>query len=248
MDLELPLPPLQFGYVLTAALLAAFVAGLAGFAFGLIAAGLWLYVLTPLQMTTLIVALGLLVQGAAVWRLRRAIRLSRLWPFLIGAVLGAPLGAELLRWADPATMRRVVGLSIALFALYSLARPKLPATSRGGRAADGGVGALSGALGGATGLGGILPTIWCGLRGWPKDEQRAVFQPTAVAVFLMTLAWLGGAGEFGRDTAVLLAAGAPVTLVGTWLGLRAFGRLDEAAFRKVVLWLLLSSGAVLAFT
>jgi hypothetical protein len=32
---------------------------------------------------------------------------------------------------------------------------------------------------------------------------------------------------------------------GTWLGLKLFGRLDEAGFRRVVLALLLLSGAVL---
>ncbi len=38
-----------------------------GFAFGLVAASIWLYILTPLQTATLIVAFGLIVQGYAVW-------------------------------------------------------------------------------------------------------------------------------------------------------------------------------------
>src|SRR5215470_3965588 len=39
------------------------ITALAGFAFGIIAAGPWLHVLTPSQTTALIVAYGLLVQG-----------------------------------------------------------------------------------------------------------------------------------------------------------------------------------------
>jgi uncharacterized membrane protein YfcA len=39
--------------------------------------------------------------------------------------------------------------------------------------------------------------------------------------------------------------GLPALFAGTWLGLRLFGRLNEAAFRKVVLMLLLASGIVL---
>ena len=35
---------------------ASFVTGLSGFAFGLVAAAIWLYALTPIQTTTLIVA------------------------------------------------------------------------------------------------------------------------------------------------------------------------------------------------
>ena len=38
-----------------------------------------------------------------------------------------------------------------------------------------------------TGLAGIVTVIWTGIRGWSRDEQRAVFQPTAVASFLMII-------------------------------------------------------------
>ena len=37
----------------------------------------------------------------------------------------------------------------------------------------------------------------------------------------------------------------PALLAGSWLGLKLFGRLDEAMFRKVVLVLLLISGVTL---
>jgi uncharacterized membrane protein YfcA len=45
--------------------------------------------------------------------------------------------------------------------------------------------------------------------------------------------------------AKLFAFGLPVLLASTWLGLKLFGRLDEAGFRRVVLILLLVSGAAL---
>jgi uncharacterized membrane protein YfcA len=41
-----------------------------------------------------------------------------------------------------------------------------------------------------------------------------------------------------------LAISLPALLAGSWLGLKLFGRLDEASFRKIVL-VLLASGAVL---
>jgi hypothetical protein len=223
---------------------ASLVAGLAGFAFGLVAAALWLHVLTPVQTTALIVALGLLVQGFSVWKLRHALDLRRLLPFVIGGALGVPIGAELLRWASPPLLRAGVGAVLITFSLYSLARPTLHPVA-GGRAADGGVGFFSGVLGSMTGLGGILPTIWCGLRGWPKDEQRAVFQPIAVVIFAMTALWFGGTGLLTVETLWLFAVGLPAVLAGMWLGLALYGKLDEAGFRKVVLALLLASGVVL---
>ena len=112
----------------------------------------------------------------------------------------------------------------------------------GGAPADIGAGFLNGVLGGATGLAGIVATIWCQLRGGPKDRQRAVFQPVSVATFALSAAWLGGRGAISRDVAWLFALGLPVLLAGTWLGLRFYGRLDEAQFRKVVLVLVAASG------
>jgi uncharacterized protein len=104
---------------------------------------------------------------------------------------------------------------------------------------------LGGVLGGASGLAGIIVTIWSGLRGWPKDEQRAVFQPVAVATFAMIALWLGGVGLVTQETTLLFAIGLPAILVGMWAGLKLYGKLNDAGFRKVVLALLLISGATL---
>jgi uncharacterized protein len=56
---------------------------------------------------------------------------------------------------------------------------------------------------------------------------------------------LGTTGAITNDAAKLFLMGLPVLLAGTWLGLKLYGYLDETAFRKVVLALLLISGAVL---
>jgi len=132
-----------------------------------------------------------------------------------------------------------------IYSLYALARPALKSFTGAPALADAGVGFLSGILGGSTGLGGILPTIWCGLRGWKSDAQRAVFQPVAVAIFIMTALWLGARGSISRVTVELFLFGLPVLLAGTWLGLRLYGKLDPAGFRKMVLALLLASGLAL---
>ena len=220
---------------------AALVTGVAGFAFGIVAAAVWLHFLSPAQTTALIVAYGLIVQGISVWKLRRSIRLMRLIPFLLGGAIGVPIGVELLGWTSSATLRLSVGIVLIFFSLYSLVRPQVaPVTA--GKAIDGAIGVLNGIVGGATGLAGIALTIWCTLRGWPRDEQRTVFQPVGVAVFLMTGFWLGGTGLIGADTLRLFVIGLPVLLAGTWVGLRLYARLDEAGFRKVVLGLLLISG------
>jgi uncharacterized protein len=149
-----------------------------------------------------------------------------------------------LSHADPRYLRLGIGAVLILFSLY---RPTIKPIKAGAMVGDLGAGFLNGVLGGATGLAGIVAVIWCQLRGWAKDQQRAVFQPVGVAAFAMSAAWLGGQGSISREVIRLFVVALPVVLAGTWLGLKFYGRLDEAQFRKVVLVLLLASGAVLLF-
>jgi uncharacterized membrane protein YfcA len=236
---------LDIGIFLIATFIGALIVGVTGFAFGLVAAALWLHILTPIQTATLIIAFGLIVQGYAVIRLRRALNWHRLWPFILGAAFGVPAGVFVLGWADPAYVRAATGAFLIVYSLYALLRPTLKPVTHGGAAADAGVGFLNGVLGGMTGLAGILVTIWCTVRGWPKDEQRAVFQPVGVAIFVMSAAWLGAKGALSGDIAKLFLIGLPALALGTWLGFKLYGRLDDATFRKAVLVLLLISGATL---
>ena len=238
-------PWLHYALFLVATFAASLVAGLSGFAFGLIAAAAWLHFLTPIQTATLIIAFGLLVQGISVWKLRHALDWRRLWPFVVGAAVGVPLGVAILDWADARQVQIGVGAFLVLYGIYSLARPTLGPVRVGGAALDSGVGFLNGVLAGVTGLAGILVVIWCGLRGWPKDVQRGVFQPAGVATFAMTALWLGAKGAIATDTLTLFLIGLPVLLAGTWLGLKLYGRIDEAGFRRIVLVLLLLSGFML---
>jgi uncharacterized protein len=237
--------PLDIVLFVAATFAASFVAGLAGFAFGLVAMAIWLHLLTPTQTAILIMFYALIVQGYAVWKLRRALKPRRLLPFVIGGLLGVPLGLELLWVAPAASMRVGIGVFMVAFSLYNLFKPTISPLKGERPFADGSIGVLSGIIGGATGLATILPTIWSTLRGWPKDEQRAVFQPVGVALFLTMAVWLGGAGTIDGATLRLFLIGLPAVLAGTWAGLKLYGRLDEAGFRRIVLILLLVAGLAL---
>jgi uncharacterized membrane protein YfcA len=224
---------------------AALITGVAGFAFGIVAAAVWLHFLPPAQAASLIIAYGLIVQAVAVWKLRRSLQWRRLVPFLLGGAIGVPLGVELVRWLPAPDLRLAIGGLLVIFSLYNLFRPKLAPVTEAGPMADAAVGVVNGVIGGATGLAGIAMVVWSGLRGWSPPEQRAVFQPVGVAVFLMAGSWLGGTGMIGGDTIRLFLLGLPALAIGTWAGLKLFGRLDETKFRRLVLVLLLLSGVSL---
>src|SRR5260370_40539291 len=113
-----------------ATFVASFVAGFAGFAFGIVAAAVWLHFLSPGQSAALIVVFGLMVQGVAVWKLRRAVKLGRLAPLLIGGVIGVPIGAELLSWASPAALGVAIGDILVFFSPYGFGRTELGSANR----------------------------------------------------------------------------------------------------------------------
>jgi hypothetical protein len=160
----------------------AFVTGLAGFAFGIVAAAVWLPFLSPAQAAALIVAFVLIVQGVSVCKLRRAIKWARLLPFLLGGAIEVPIGANCCagRRRAPAQGGRRDPRAVQLVQPRP-PEPRLDGARRGRRRWRGRD--LNGVIGGATGLAGIAAVIWCSPRGWPPAEQRAVFQPSGVAVF-----------------------------------------------------------------
>lgn len=220
------------------------VSGLAGFAMGLVMSGIWLHILTPAQTAALIVGYGILVQSYSIWKLRHALNWRTVAPFIAGGVIGVPLGAALLTYMNPSYLRTGVGVLLVAYSSFFLLRPTVH-TVRTDLRADFGIGIVNGILGGMTGLAGPIITIWCQLRGWRKDEQRAIFQPVILAAFVLTAASLTVNGTITLELIKIYLMGLPVLIAGVWLGLRLYGHLDEAAFRKVILYLLLLSGLVL---
>jgi len=239
--------PADLALYLVGAAIAAFVAGLAGFAFALLSAPLWLHVLPPVEVTALIVAYGVVIQTYALWGLRRAIRLDLLWPFLLGGAIGVPIGTWVVDIADPAAFKLGVGIFLVAYSAFQLARPRLATVAWGGPPADGAVGFVGGVLGGMAGFSGVLVTLWCGLRGWPKDVQRAVFQPYILVTHSLTLATLWLRGAIGDDVPEYFLIGLVVVLVAMGLGFRFYRSISEQGFRRLVLWLLLVSGLSLVF-
>ena len=236
------------GAVLSVFLLTTFlgglVNGLAGFALGLVAAGIWLHILTPVQTAALIVGYGFVLQCYGTWKLRHVLRWRTVAPFILGGTAGVPIGAALLTYIDPDYMRIGIGVLLIAYSGYSFARPYLK-PMHAGFAVETGVGFLNGVLGGLTGLTGPIITMWCQLRGWPKDVQRSIYQPVILIAFAMAGISLAATGNVTVEIAKLFFYGLPALAAGQWVGLKLYGHLDEAAFRKAVLALLLLSGLVL---
>jgi len=226
---------------LLAAFLGGLTSGVSGFAMGLVVSGVWLHIVTPGQNALLIVLCGLVTQGSGIWRVRHAIDWRAVLPFIVGGAIGVPAGTALLTLTDQGTVRLTIGVLLVLYSVYMLARPALKPV-HGGTPAEFGVGVTNGLIGGLTGLGGIAVTIWCQLRGGPKDAQRAIFQPVMFTTFAMSAVSFGFTGAYTLETMKLYALALPALVIGTWCGIKLYGKLDDAAFRRVILILLLAAG------
>ncbi|HTM72871.1 MAG TPA: sulfite exporter TauE/SafE family protein [Pseudolabrys sp.] len=234
----------QLALFLIATYFGGLTSGLSGFAMGLVVSGVWLHLVSPQQNALLIVLCGIVTQGSGIWRVRHAISWPAVAPYIIGSALGIPVGIAMVTTVDPKTIRFGIGVLLLAYSLYSLFRPALK-PPKASLSADLGVGVLNGLIGGLTGLGGVAVTVWCQLRGGKKDELRAIFQPVLFATFVMTTIAFAFAGTFTVETLKLYGFALPVLVAGIWSGFALYGKLDDAAFRKVILVLLLASGVAL---
>src|SRR5215212_5037181 len=210
-------------FFVAAAFFGGLTSGVSGFAMGLVVSGVWLHIIAPDQNALLIVLCGLVTQGSGIWRVRHSMSWPKVLPFIIGGAIGVPLGTALLTTVNQETVRITMGVLLVLYSLYGLLRPQL--------------GPVKGSLPADVG-GGVAN----GLRGGPKDAQRAIFQPVMFMTFVMTAVSLAVAGAYTVEAMKLYALALPALCVGIWCGIKLYGKLDDAAFRRVILILLLASG------
>src|ERR1700687_4593776 len=239
---------LAFVLLFLGALAGGFVTGLAGFGTGLMALGIWLYVLPPSIVVPLVLICSIVAQTSTLPAFRRHIDFKLVWPFLIGGLAGVPLGTMLVAHADPRIFKLSVGVLLLVFptALYFNRTPL--ALSFGGLSADAGIGFAGGILGGLAGLSGPLPILWASVRGWGKDERRGVFQVFNWTVLSASLCLQAATGLVTREVLWFALLALPATIFGAWLGTRTYHALSDRNFRDVVLGLLFLSGVGLVWS
>lgn len=228
--------------IVAGAALAGFVQGLTGFAYGLTAMAFWAWFLEPHLAAVLVVAGSLTGQLINALSVQRGFNARLLGPFLLGGLAGLPLGVWVLPMLDAALFNAGLGLFLLCWCPAMLLSGRLPVLRGGGPLGDGLAGSLGGFMGGMGGFTGVIPTLWCTLRGLPKDEQRALIQNFNLVMLLVTLLsyLLSGIVTRTMIPPLLLVVGA--MLVPTWIGARLYDSRSEQAYRRLVLGLLTFSG------
>ena len=228
---------------------AGLISGLVGFGFGLVGAAV-LWILPPREGIPLLMLLSACSQILSISQLRSTMPpLSAWWPqgpapCILAGILGVPAGLWLLSNLNSNLLCSLIGLMIMAYAFWMILRPSGMLPLRRTLSGALGVGLLGGVVGGFCGSPGPVMVIWSNLIGATKEQQRATVQPFILAMQLMALlVFVIRGGVFSGCLGIIWVCSFIVILITTRLGVMAFQRLSNVAYNRLVMILLIISGA-----
>ena len=230
--------------------LSGLMSGLSGFGFSAIGA-LSLWLLPPKLGVPLLMSLSTANQLMSLGQLKRDLRPIREWwpdgpaPYLVGGVLGVPVGLTILHSLPTEVLMVVFGAFLLGYAAYSLFKPdSLHIKTKEPPFYSGVIGFFGGLIGGFTAFPGAPVVVWTGLRQLPKHEGRSIVQPFILGMQIVSLSLLAiqHPETFSPRFWMLLAVTIPVVLPGTLLGVNHYRGISDINFRKVTFLLLGVSG------
>lgn len=211
-----------------------------GFGLGLIAMPLLSERLDPVHAAMLVALIALTAEPIILLRYRGALRWRAIMRLLVGSLVGIPLGVLIISRIDSAILLAILGVVVVGYALYGLLNLRLPTLRSEWWGI--GFGLTSGVLSGAFNTGGPPYIIFGTCRRWQPDEFKANLQTLfLVSSVVVTTAHIAAGhltGDVLRGYAVSLPALLIAAIVGFWLS----RRINAAAFRRIVLVLLLIIG------
>ena len=228
-------------------LVAAFLGGVTGFGYSLLATPLLLLLGFGLEfVVTINLALAFVTRISVVYRFRRFITRRRVAGMVGGSLPGLWLGAQVLTTVSEEAIKLAAGLLVMVMAVI-LARdsseeppPRIPGASVA-------AGFTGGFLGSATSLNGIGPIL---LMARDKASPRSFLADLALyfvasnALGLIVLYSEDAISETALEDVFLLWL--PASLLGNWVGTALGPRLPTQTFRRLTLIVIFVAGAITA--
>jgi len=222
-------------------LVSAFVQGMVGFAFGMIAMGFATLVLDARMASFLIAPLATVNIAIVLWSVRDRVRLAIVGPIMLGSLTGLPFGLVILLGGSAYVIRVLIALLLIYVGVTRLVRRTVtprPLSLWWGTVA----GLASGVIGGATNMGGPPLIAYAARQTWSPET----FKATLLTIFFIgsftktiVLIWQGALNRpMLRLTAVLV----PIICVGSAVGISLFNRIDGERFGRIVAVVLLVLG------
>ncbi|MCZ4353209.1 sulfite exporter TauE/SafE family protein [Roseovarius aestuarii] len=168
--------------------------------------------------------------------------LRRFWVFMaVGGVVMVG-SAQLVPLLPPAALLLIIGVPLVAYALSALMGRPLRLPPRPGWRIEAGIGAVTGFLGGLTGVWGPTTVAMLTALQTPKREQVRV-QGVIYGMGAVVLAFSHwGSGVLNAQTLPLSLALVVPCLAGVWIGFQVQDRIDQGLFRRLTLVVLLLAG------
>lgn len=228
-------------------LLAGFVKGTIGLGLPTVAMGLLATRMPPAHALAIVIVPAIVTN---IWQtfvgpyLRDIVR--RLWPLMIGTVLGILAGAGLMTGPYAAYGTVVLGCLLVIYAIIGLTKLRFSVPRAHEKWVGGIVGLVTGVISAATGVQVIPSMPFMQAIGMEKDElvqALGVFFTTATVALAFNLT---GAGLLTTATAVPGGVAMVAAFAGMYLGQVLRARMDADTFRRWFLIAMMLLGIYLA--
>jgi hypothetical protein len=220
---------------------ASFTQGLSGFGLALVSMPFLIPLVGVRTAAPLVAVLSGAIQVPVLLRYHADVDRPAVLRLVIPYALGIPLGVLALGWANPALVVPLLGVVIIAYAVYALAAPGLPLLRHPAWAYP--FGLAGGLLSGAYSTGGPPLIIFGDFRRWEPGAFKGSLQVIFMIGTVVQLVSHGLAGNLTGAVWQNTLFAAPGVVLGVLAGLYMDRFINPAAFRKIVLVLLIALGA-----
>ena len=224
-------------------LLAAFLQGLTGFGFALIALPLLGFFIDIKTSVPLMILLASIISLYLSLRLRKNVNLKSTSILTVATLPGIPLGTYALKNFSTQWLSLGVGGLMVLFTSYMLLYKPKPRPM--GTALTSLAGFSCGALGSSIGAGGPPVIIYTTLQPWDKDQAKGTLAIYFSLCGFVTIAFHAFSGMITGEVLRLYTLSLPSLVVGIWLGTSAYKHLSDHGYRKLAFILVFVLGCMM---
>jgi uncharacterized membrane protein YfcA len=225
--------------------LAGFTQGISGFGSILLSLPLLAIFLDIKTVIPLVALIALCITVILLIQLWKHLDWRTIYPLLVGALPGIPLGVFFLKSLDKDMIQWILGIILISYSLYGLF---FLSTTKGiGKDWSYLFGFFSGCLGGALSASGPAVIVYTSLQTWSKDKIKATLQgffliSGATVVFFHAISGLTTAMVLRYFLASLLPL-----FVGAYTGSFLYGKIGEKEYKKIMLMLLAILGGFMIY-
>ncbi|MPQ49171.1 TSUP family transporter [Marinifilum sp. N1E240] len=225
---------------------AAFIKGMTGFGFALLAVP-FLSLIFPMQVLVPAMSLFNLITSLVIlFKLKEKIKAKLFIPMFIASLGGIPLGIYALEYMSSDNLRLLTGILVVLFSLRMLGKErlakhfiKLPIVFAG---------FVSGILNSCISVGGPPLVIAMNRKGYSKNTFRGVFAWfSTFSSFFTTAAFIMN-GMIESESVNLALFCLPILFFGSHLGSKFSGKIEPEKFRKMVIGINIVTGTFIVIS